>query len=120
MAKRELTLAEIHEGTLEVLKRFISVCDQIGVQYFLAYGSLIGAVKSLESIVINMKGNLLLSGFLIATTRRITLIRLDAFAIPGIEWYEMTTCQMQGRGCLLIFIRTMVQVITMINVGRVF
>ena len=45
MAKRELTLAEIHEGTLEVLKRFISVCDQIGVQYFLAYGSLIGAVR---------------------------------------------------------------------------
>ena len=40
MTKRELTLAEIHEGTLEVLKRFISVCDQIGVQYFLAYGSL--------------------------------------------------------------------------------
>ena len=29
MTKRELTLAEIHEGTLEVLKRFISVCDQI-------------------------------------------------------------------------------------------
>ena len=45
MAKRELTLAEIHEGTLEVLKRFISVCDQIGVLYFLAYGSLIGAVR---------------------------------------------------------------------------
>lgn len=45
MTKRELTLAEIHEGTLEVLKRFISVCDQIGVQYFLAYGSLIGAVR---------------------------------------------------------------------------
>ena len=45
MTKRELTLAEIHEGTLEVLKRFISVCDQIEVQYFLAYGSLIGAVR---------------------------------------------------------------------------
>lgn len=141
MAKRELTLAEIHEGTLEVLKRFISVCDQIGVQYFLAYGSLIGAVRhhgfipwddDLDVIMLRPdyekfreycnkhEGELTPFRFLIATTRRITLIRLDAFAIPGIKWYEMTTCQMQGRGCLLIFIRTMVQVITMINVGRVF
>ena len=45
MNERPLTLEEIHEGTLEILKKIISICDETGVNYFLAYGTLIGAVR---------------------------------------------------------------------------
>lgn len=45
MNEQPLTLEEIHEGTLEILKKIISICDGIGVNYFLAYGTLIGAVR---------------------------------------------------------------------------
>lgn len=41
----ELTLSEIHDGTLQILKKIMAICDQIGVNYYLAYGSLIGAVR---------------------------------------------------------------------------
>ena len=42
---KPLTIEEIHKETLGVLKKFISICDEIKVNYFVAYGSLIGAVR---------------------------------------------------------------------------
>ena len=42
---KELSIEEIHEGTLGILKKIIEICDEINVNYFLAYGSLIGAVR---------------------------------------------------------------------------
>lgn len=45
MSEQALTLEEIHKETLEILKKIISICDELKINYFLAYGSLIGAVR---------------------------------------------------------------------------
>ena len=45
MDKKPLTIEEIHEGTLVILKKIIEICDKINVNYFIAYGTLIGAVR---------------------------------------------------------------------------
>ena len=42
---KELSIKEVHDGTLTILRKIIYVCDQIHVKYYLAYGSLIGAVR---------------------------------------------------------------------------
>lgn len=42
---KPLSIEEIHEGTLEIIKKLIEICDEINVNYFVAYGSLIGAVR---------------------------------------------------------------------------
>lgn len=42
---KELSMEEIHEGTLAILSEIIRVCNAIGVKYYLAYGSLIGAMR---------------------------------------------------------------------------
>ena len=43
---KELSIQEIHEGTLGILKKIIDICDKVGVNYYLAYGSLIGCSAS--------------------------------------------------------------------------
>lgn len=40
-----LTMQEIQKVSLEVLKRITDLCDKHGFKYFLAYGTLIGAVR---------------------------------------------------------------------------
>lgn len=45
MSEKALTLEQIHKETLEILKKIISICDDLQINYFLAYGSLIGAVR---------------------------------------------------------------------------
>lgn len=42
---KELTLNEIHEATLKVLTEFHNLCTKLNLQYYLAYGTLIGAVR---------------------------------------------------------------------------
>lgn len=41
----ELTINEIHANTLEILEKIISICDEININYYLVFGSLIGAVR---------------------------------------------------------------------------
>lgn len=41
----EVTLKEIHEHTLEIVKKIIEICDSEGIVYYVAYGSLLGAVR---------------------------------------------------------------------------
>ena len=45
MSDTPLSIEEIHKGTLEILKKIIEICDEININYFVAYGSLIGAVR---------------------------------------------------------------------------
>lgn len=45
MKEQELTLKEIHAGMLNILQKVIEICDQLHINYYLAYGSLIGAVR---------------------------------------------------------------------------
>lgn len=45
MAMKELSLEEIHEITLDILKKIDRIVTAQGLKYFLAYGSLIGAVR---------------------------------------------------------------------------
>lgn len=42
---RELTIEEIHEITLNILKKIDEVAIELNLKYYLAYGSLIGAVR---------------------------------------------------------------------------
>lgn len=42
---QELTTRETQEAALEVLKTITDLCDQLGCRYFLAYGTLLGAVR---------------------------------------------------------------------------
>lgn len=41
----ELNIKEIHEITLDIIKKMIQICNTIGVNYYVAYGSLIGVVR---------------------------------------------------------------------------
>ena len=43
--RKELTIEEIHEGTIGILKKIIELCDMLQVNYYIMYGSLIGAVR---------------------------------------------------------------------------
>lgn len=45
MERRELSLSEIQQESLKVLLRFDEICGQNGWHYFLAYGTLLGAVR---------------------------------------------------------------------------
>ena len=41
----ELNIEQIHKVTLDIVKRMSNICEKIGVNYYVAYGSLIGAVR---------------------------------------------------------------------------
>lgn len=41
----ELTLDEIHKETLSLLVEFHRLCETLGLKYFLAYGTLLGAIR---------------------------------------------------------------------------
>lgn len=45
MDNRKLTLQEIHEATFELLLKIRDICEQLGIRYFLAYGTLLGAIR---------------------------------------------------------------------------
>ena len=45
LCQKELSLDEIHKVTLDTLKIIISICERMKINYFLAYGSLLGAVR---------------------------------------------------------------------------
>lgn len=41
----ELDITEIHKITLETLKEIIQICDKLEINYFVTFGSLIGAIR---------------------------------------------------------------------------
>ena len=41
----ELTIDDVHNVTLKLVEKLIQICDAVGVNYYVAYGSLIGAVR---------------------------------------------------------------------------
>lgn len=43
--KSKLTIEDIHSVTLELIEKLIQICDAIGINYYVAYGSLIGVVR---------------------------------------------------------------------------
>ena len=45
MNKKELSLSEIQAGSLRILKTIDKVCNILNLRYFLAYGTLIGAIR---------------------------------------------------------------------------
>lgn len=45
MAEKELTLEEIHEETLKLYKTIEKICDEIGINCFTIYGTLLGTVR---------------------------------------------------------------------------
>ncbi len=45
LANDALTIEEMHNVTLDILKKIIWISNQIGINYYVAYGTLIGAVR---------------------------------------------------------------------------
>ncbi len=45
MAAERLTLAEIQQGSYQILKKISDICKENGWKWFLAYGTLIGAIR---------------------------------------------------------------------------
>ena len=43
--QKPLTIDQIHKGSLEVLKVIIRICDELNINYYLAYGTLLGAIR---------------------------------------------------------------------------
>ena len=43
--KDELNIEQIHKVTLGIVEKLIEICDKINVNYYVAYGSLIGVVR---------------------------------------------------------------------------
>ena len=44
-SREELNIEQIHQVTLDIVKKLIEICDEIHVNYYVAYGSLIGVVR---------------------------------------------------------------------------
>ena len=44
-SREELKIDQIHQVTLDIVKKLIEICDEIHVNYYVAYGSLIGVVR---------------------------------------------------------------------------
>ena len=42
---KELTLHEIQQGSYKILLKFKEICEELNLKYFLAYGTLLGAVR---------------------------------------------------------------------------
>ena len=45
----ELTLRQMQEGALNILKKLDGICREQGLRYFLFYGTLIGAIRTRAS-----------------------------------------------------------------------
>ena len=45
MKRKELSIQEIQEVSLEILKSVTDVCEELHLRYFLTYGTLIGAIR---------------------------------------------------------------------------
>lgn len=45
MSRRKLTLEEIHFYELEILKQFVMICEKYKLRYYLAGGTLLGAIR---------------------------------------------------------------------------
>lgn len=45
MSNRAMTLNEIHSETVGLLKKFAQICEKLEINYFMAYGSLLGVVR---------------------------------------------------------------------------
>jgi len=45
MKRKELSIQEIQEVSLEILKSVADVCEELHLRYFLTYGTLIGAIR---------------------------------------------------------------------------
>lgn len=45
MKRKQLNLQEIQQAGFQVLREVVKICDRNGFQYFLAYGTLLGAVR---------------------------------------------------------------------------
>ena len=43
--KEPLNIDEVHAGTLKIVEKLSSICDMLHIDYFVAYGSLIGAIR---------------------------------------------------------------------------
>ena len=50
MFSKELTMQEIQSVSLEILKKVADICEEQHLHYFLAYGTLIGAVRHKDYI----------------------------------------------------------------------
>lgn len=49
--KEPLNIDEVHAGTLKIVEKLSSICDMLHIDYFVAYGSLIGAIRHKDSSV---------------------------------------------------------------------
>ncbi len=45
MDDQALTMEQIHEGSVEILEKIISICNKLDINYYIAYGTLIGVVR---------------------------------------------------------------------------
>lgn len=43
--KEALNIDEIHEGTLQIIRKFSEICNSLNVNYYVAWGSLIGTIR---------------------------------------------------------------------------
>ncbi len=43
--QQELTLSQIQQGSLEIFKKIKSICSELNIKYYLAFGTLLGAIR---------------------------------------------------------------------------
>ena len=68
MKRIEMSIEEIHEVTLAILKKIDAIAEEIGIRYFMAYGSLIGVVRHRGFILKSTNRNLCRTRFLTTVT----------------------------------------------------
>ena len=45
MTKNDIILQQLKEAQLRILEDFITVCEKLNLKYYLAYGTLLGAIR---------------------------------------------------------------------------
>ena len=58
MAGKELTLDEMKAVELGILKKFDSICKENGLEYSLAYGTMLGAIRPVSYTHLTLPTNI--------------------------------------------------------------